>query len=100
MADVQILCCVSISPGITVFLKGLVNLKIIGWALEKLYLLSWLIVECSCFEIHQKQMEGLHTTVQVGVKGCSPKAVDFFTCFELYILKADSLIYLTDRVLL
>jgi len=30
-------------------------------------------------------MEGLHTTVQVGVKGCSPKAVDFFTCFELYI---------------
>lgn len=32
-------------------------------------------------------MEGLHAAVQVSVKSCAPETVDFFTGFELYILK-------------
>ncbi len=45
-------------------------------------------------------MEGLHAAVQVSVKSCAPETVDFFTGFELYILKTDPLIHLTNGAIL
>ena len=89
---------------------GLVNLKIIGWALEKLYLLSWLIVECSCFEIHRMELmnNDIHEAIQFIISslekqgqapGTLKNYINSFHVFEQY-LEENSICEVNERICL